>query len=337
MWNGSQPSAARGVVLALVCSLTLVAACERQPDAGGGGSTQPDQLNVVATTGMIADLAREIAGAHARVTQLIGPGVDPHLFSPTRDDVAALEAADVILYNGIHLEGRLNDALDSLRSGDRSVAAVAEAVAQEHLQPDEEDPQQFDPHVWMNVMLWARTAEAVAEVLSKADAAHAEIYAQNLATYRDDLVALDAYAKERMATIPEAQRLLITAHDAFGYLGSAYGIEVRGIQGLSTEAEAGLQHIRELVDLLVERQISTVFVESSVPSKNVEALIEGAAARGHTVTLGGELFSDATGPAGTYEGTYIGMIDHNVTMIVRGLGGEAPAGGMQGKLSAEQE
>jgi manganese/zinc/iron transport system substrate-binding protein len=185
----------------------------------------------------------------------------------------------------------------------------------------------------MDAAGWQQVVQVVVATLSEYDPEHAAEYAANAAVYQAELVKLDAYAKARVQTIPEQQRLLVTAHDAFNYFGRAYGLELLGIQGISTESEPGLDDINRLVDTLIERQIQAVFVESSVPEKNVRALIEGAKSRGHEVTVGGELYSDAMGQAGTYEGTYIGMIDHNVTTIVRALGGDAPQAGMQGKLT----
>jgi manganese/zinc/iron transport system substrate-binding protein len=186
----------------------------------------------------------------------------------------------------------------------------------------------------MDVQGWIQAVAVVAEALSEFDPAHAAFYKTNAEAYTARLTDLDAYAKRVLASIPENQRVMITAHDAFNYLGRAYDLEVVGIQGISTESEAGLKDINRIVGLLVDRKVPAVFVETSVSDKNVKALIEGAGARGHTVKIGGTLFSDAMGKAGTYEGTYIGMIDHNVTTITRALGGEAPAGGMLGKLRA---
>jgi manganese/zinc/iron transport system substrate-binding protein len=185
----------------------------------------------------------------------------------------------------------------------------------------------------MDVQGWMKAVLVVADAMVAFDPTHAEAYRQRAAAYQERLKRLDVYAKTAIASIPDGQRVLVTAHDAFNYMGRAYGIEVMGIQGLSTESEAGLKDINRLVDTLVDRRIPAVFVETSVSDKNVKALIEGAASRGHRVIIGGELFSDAMGPSGTYEGTYEGMIDHNVTVITRALGGSSPAAGMQGKLT----
>jgi manganese/zinc/iron transport system substrate-binding protein len=179
-----------------------------------------------------------------------------------------------------------------------------------------------------------RAVGVVGEALAGFDPEHADGYRERAAAYTTRLEALDAYARQVLGSIPEGQRVLVTAHDAFNYMARAYGLEVRGVQGISTESEAGVKDIEDLVGFLVERRIPAVFVETSVSDKNVRALVEGARARGHQVVVGGQLFSDAMGTAGTYEGTYIGMIDHNVTTITRALGGEAPEHGFQGKLAS---
>jgi manganese/zinc/iron transport system substrate-binding protein len=217
------------------------------------------------------------------------------------------------------------DVLVGVASKGKLVKAVTEAILEEtdYLLDKDDGSAYTDPHVWMDVSGWLRAIPVVAETLAVYDPENAEAYHSKAAVYAEQLEALDAYAKEAMSTIPESQRVLVTAHDAFQYLGRAYGIEVRGIQGMSTESEAGVRDLEDLVAFIVERQIPAVFVESSVADKNVRALVEGARARGHDVIIGGSLFSDAMGQTGTYEGTYIGMIDSNVTTITNALGGQA--------------
>jgi manganese/zinc/iron transport system substrate-binding protein len=219
----------------------------------------------------------------------------------------------------------MTDVLVRVASTGKPVKAVTEAILDQtdYLLEKDDGSEHTDPHVWMDVSGWLRAVPVVAETLSAYDPANAEVYQANATAYIAKLEALDAYAKEAMETIPEEQRVLVTAHDAFQYLGRAYGIEVRGIQGVSTESEAGVRDLEELVDFIVERQIPAVFVETSVADKNVRALVEGARARGHDVVIGGSLYSDAMGEPGTYEGTYIGMIDRNVTTITNALGGVA--------------
>jgi manganese/zinc/iron transport system substrate-binding protein len=292
-----------------------------------------ERHKITATVGMVADIVRQVAGGLADVTNIIGEGVDPHLYKPTRSDVAALMSADAIFYNGLMLEGKMADTLVKVATSGKKVYAVTELLDEKDLLEPASLAGHFDPHVWMDVSAWSKAVEAVALALSGFDPKNAPTYRANADRYRQELDALHAYVKTVIATIPREHRVLITAHDAFNYFGRAYDIEVRGIQGISTESEAGLQDITRLVDLIVERKIRAVFVETSVADKNVRALIEGAKASGHEVRIGGSLFSDAMGKAGTYEGTYIGMIDHNATVITRALGGHAPPRGMNGKLT----
>ena len=292
-----------------------------------------EPLRVVATTSMIADAARQIAGERAEVVALMGPGVDPHAYRQTRSDIARAVRADLVLWHGLYLEAQLEEFLDALAAR-RPVVAVGEAVPRELLRGHDGYRNRFDPHIWMDPKLWRHVVVAVRDALIAHDSAGEAVYRVNTETHLADIDRLVAYARHVLTTVPRDQRALISAHDAFNYFGAAYDIEVVGIQGISTEAEAGLRHIRSLVDLIVERRVKAVFVESSVSDRNIRALVDGAAAAGHRVSVGGQLFSDAMGVPGTYEGTYIGMIDHNVTTIVRALGGSAPARGMQGRLGA---
>ena len=292
---------------------------------------------IVTTTAMIGDPVRHVVGDRGTVESLMGEGVDPHLYRPSRSDVARLTRADFIFFNGLNLEPQMEPALHRIADTGKPVVAAAEAVDVSHLLSSQDYAGHFDPHVWMDPGLWVAVAEAARDTLSAADPAGVESYAANAAAYSEQLLALRRYAEDTLSTVPAESRVLVTAHDAFNYFGRAYGFEVIGIQGISTESEAGLRRIEELVDLLVDRQIPAVFVESSVSERNVQALVDGAAARGHRVRIGGQLFSDAMGPHGTYEGTYIGMIDHNVTTIARALGGAAAPTGMNGQLAAVAE
>lgn len=301
--------------------------------AASGPAFARDLPKVVATTGMIADLARRIGGARVDVQALMGPGIDPHSYRQTRSDVAALARADLVLWHGLYLEAQMEELLLDL-GRKRAVVAVAEALPKDRLREKGDGSSHYDPHVWMNPRLWAGVIEPVRDALSSLDPAGSVTFAMNAQDARAEFERLAIYADTMIGSIPEKARLLVTAHDAFGYFGDAFGIEVEGIQGMSTESEAGLARIEALVKTLVDREVGAVFVESSVPARNVRALIEGAAARGRKVVIGGELFSDAMGPEGTYEGTYPGMIDHNVTLIARALGGTAPARGMRGQLTA---
>lgn len=292
-----------------------------------------DSYTIVTTVGMIEDIARHIAGDRAEVIGLMGSGVDPHLYKPTRSDIRRLMDADVIFYNGLLLEGKMADALIRAATGGKKVYAVTELLNEgDLLLEPEEFEGHYDPHVWMDPLAWIAAAEVIKEKLGLYDPEGKEVYRANRKAYAEQLQELDAYAQRVLTSVPEEQRVLVTAHDAFNYFGRRYGYEVVGIQGLSTESEAGVRDIENLVDLLVDRKIRAVFVESTVSERNIKALIAGAKSRGHEVIIGGELFSDAMGNADTYEGTYIGMIDHNVTTIARALGGDAPELGMNGKL-----
>ncbi len=287
---------------------------------------------VTTTVGMVNDIVKNVAGDKANVKAIMGPGVDPHLYKPTRDDVSAMMRADVVFYAGLLLEGKMSDTLIKV-ARNKPVYAVTELIDEKYLLEPVDFAGHYDPHVWMDASAWAKCAEVAGKSLGEYDPKNAALYRTNAATYAEQCAKLHEYAKRSAASIPENSRVLITSHDAFNYFGRAYGLNVMGVQGLSTESEAGLQRINHLVDFIVKNRVKAVFVESSVSPKNIQALIEGAKARGHNVKIGGELFSDAMGADGTYEGTYIGMIDHNITLVTRGLGGEAPEGGMQGKLT----
>lgn len=290
-------------------------------------------LKVVATTGMIADTAMQVGGDAVDVQALMGPGVDPHAYRQTRTDIVAMGQADLVLWNGLYLEAQLEDVLQDIAAR-TPVRAVAEAVPEDMRVGHDDYEDRFDPHVWMDPALWSKVTLAVRDAMIEVAPEKEALFTENAANFLTEIAALGRYSDDVLASVPEPARVLITAHDAFNYFGEAYGFEVVGIQGISTESEAGLNRMTELVDMLVERGIASVFVESSVSDRSVRALIEGAAARGHEVRIGGELFSDAMGAPGTYEGTYIGMIDHNVTTISAGLGGVAPERGMNGRLSA---
>ncbi|MDX9912210.1 MAG: zinc ABC transporter substrate-binding protein [Phycisphaerales bacterium] len=291
--------------------------------AGGAGPARGDGPRVVATTSMIADAAREIAGDRGQVTGLMGPGVDPHLYKASPSDVRAMGSADLILYNGLHLEGRMADVIVRMASRHR-VVQVTESIDESLLREPAEFQGHYDPHVWFDVSMWSSAVARVRDTLIEADADGSAVYQARGDAYLGVLRELDAYVRATLATIPEERRVLVTAHDAFGYFGRAYGLSVRGIQGISTDSEASLRDINALVDELVQRRIPAVFIESSVPRKTIDALVEGCKARGHPIAIGGELFSDAMGDAGTPEGTYVGMVLHNVHAITRGLGGQVP-------------
>lgn len=320
----------RWLAMVLLAAIAALGGCGGDAETAAGPQRYP--IRVVCTVGMVSDIVRQVGGEKVDVKGLIGEGVDPHLYKATRDDVAALSRADIVFYSGLMLEGKLADTLVKIGQRKPAHAVTAKLDKQYLLFP--QSPQHPDPHVWMDPAAWSQAVGAVAEALSAFDPANAATYEQNARAYRAEIDKLSEYGTRVLASVPSQRRILITSHDAFGYFGRAFGLEVMGVQGLSTESEAGLQDIQRLIELLVSRNVQAVFVESSVPEKNIRALIEGTQARGKKVTIGGSLYSDAMGPTGSYEGTYIGMIDHNITTIARALGGDAPAGGMQGKLKA---
>ena len=279
------------------------------------------QMNVVCTTGMVGDLVRQVGGDRVKVTTLMIEGVDPHLFKPTRDDVARILKADLVFYSGLHLEGRMEETFEKLSSKGKSITPVTSEIPEALLL---KEGAVVDPHVWMNPALWASCTKTVSDSLGKKDPEGAAIYAANATRYATQLQSLETTLRSLIATIPDDQRVLITAHDAFQYFAKATGLTVMSIQGLSSSSEAGVADINRLVDAIVTHRIPAVFVESTLSEKNIQAVMEGAASRGFEVKLGGMLFADSMGKAGTPEGTYIGMIEHNVTTITQALGGRIP-------------
>jgi manganese/zinc/iron transport system substrate-binding protein len=292
----------------------------------------PTRLSIVTTTAMLADAVRMLAGDQVRVEALMGEGVDPHLYRPTRADIVKLTQADMVIAHGLGLEAQFRETFRQIARR-RAPVMAADSIPKDQLLKDEEVADKPDPHVWMDPKLWITVVRTVSEALASAETANRQKVTPDLAGTIARLEALATYAGQVLSSVAQERRMLVTAHDAFSYLARAYGFEVHGIQGLSTESEAGLRAIEATVELIVTRKIPAVFVESSVSDRNIRAVIEGAARRGHRVTIGAELFSDAMGRPGTYEGTYIGMIDHNVTAIARALGGTAPEKGMSGRLT----
>lgn len=319
----------RLAALSLLLGSWLVGCGESQTDETRSADTP---YTVVCTVGMVADVVRNVAGEHAQVVQLMEAGVDPHGYKPTRDDIVRLQQADVIFYSGLLLEGKLSSTLEKLSEA-KKVYAVTDGIPRDRLIAPEGGHGEHDPHVWMDASLWASTASVIAGKLAEHDPKNAETYRKNADAYAARCLQLFEWGKQVMATVPADQRVLVTSHDAFNYFGRAYQVDVMGVQGISTESEANVRDINQLVDTLVTRKVKAVFVESSVAPKNLQAVIEGAKSRGNTVTIGGELFSDAMGTTGTYEGTYLGMIDHNITTVVKALGGQVADKGWQGKLN----
>ena len=304
-----------GLSLVIICSAVL--GCASKKDTHQGAAV-PKKLHVVATTSIVADTVKNIGKGALTVEALMDPGVDPHLYKASPGDIAKMNKADLILYNGLHLEGKMSDVLEKL-GRKKSTYAIAQPISKEKLMFPSVGEGLPDPHVWMDVKLWAETIEPLAQKLGELDPENQPAYIKNAEDYKKHLEQLDQGSRQKVQTIPDGQRVLITAHDAFRYFGRAYGVQVLGVQGISTESEAGLKEINNLVSLIVKHHLPAVFIESSVSPKNVEALLEGAKSKGATVKLGGELYSDALGEKSTPEGTYIGMIRHNVKTIVEAL------------------
>ena len=288
-----------------------VAATER-PDVSGR------KLRVVTTTSMVTDLVENVAGERADVSGLMGPGIDPHVYKASEGDVMTLAEADVIFYNGLHLEAKMADVLERIEGHIETVPVTA-GIPREELLGSPQFAGAYDPHVWFDVRLWMEAARQVRDSLVELDPAHAEVYRENARAYLAELEDLDRDVRELVERVPRERRVLITAHDAFNYFGQAYGFEVRGLQGISTAAEAGAADVQALADFIAERRIPAIFVESSVPQQTIRAVEEAVRSRGFDVEIGGQLYSDAMGDAGTPEGTYPGMVRHNVETIVTAL------------------
>ncbi|MFE6168705.1 metal ABC transporter solute-binding protein, Zn/Mn family [Viridibacillus arvi] len=287
--------------------------------AGCSTKKENDKPVVVTTISQIADAVSVIAGDRVEVKALMGPGVDPHLYKATQGDLSKLESADVIFYSGLHLEGKMLDVFEKMQENDKTVKAISESIEEEKLLGNEMDAKLYDPHVWFDIDIWKTAVHQITDTLSEKYPEYKKEFSENEAIYFKELDDLSTYAKQRIDEIPLNQRVLVTAHDAFNYFGRSLNIEVRGLQGLSTESEYGLKDVRDVVDFLVGNNIKAVFIESSVSDKAMKAVIDGAKEKGQNVKIGGELYSDAMGKEGTEQGTYIGMYKHNVDTIVNSL------------------
>lgn len=293
--------------------LILLAGCTGKP------APETDQrISIVTTTGMIADAARNVAGELASVTELIGPGVDPHLYKASQGDLEKLTGADVVFYNGLHLEGKMGEVLEKLGKR-KPVVAVAADIPDSLLRTAPGFAGAHDPHIWFDVILWKHAVQAVGDFLSKQYPEQDSTFRSNTARYLSRLDSLDAAIRTRLQEIPAQQRVLITAHDAFGYFGQAYGMEVRGLQGISTLSEFGLRDVTAMVQFIIDRKIKAIFVESSVSPRSIQAVVEGCKKKGWEVRIAASLYSDAMGAAGTPEGTYTGMVMANVNNITEAL------------------
>ena len=303
-------------VLLMACfSVILAAGCGGAGEAGEG---EGGKIRATTTTTMITDLVRQIGGDQVEVTGLMGPGVDPHLYKASQGDVSALREANVVFYNGLFLEGQMEDILE--KTGEQKpTVQVSGDIPEEELLDSPQYEGQFDPHVWFDAMLWRTTVDPVVEQLSELDPEGASEFEQRGEEYKRQIDELDSFVEEEISSIPEEQRVLVTAHDAFNYFGRRYGMEVRGLQGISTEAEAGSRDVQELADFLADNEIKAIFIESSVPPQTIEAVQDAARNRGWELEIGGELYSDAGGDEGTEAETYTGMFRENVETITEAL------------------
>ncbi|MFP4470338.1 MAG: metal ABC transporter solute-binding protein, Zn/Mn family [Bacteroidota bacterium] len=306
-------------ILILIATVSVaLLSCNRSVRTGEE-KTSIDKPEVVATTTMIADVVKQIGGEHIEVHGLMGPGIDPHLYKATESDVSRLFSADMIFYNGLHLEGKMGEVFEKMEQQGKQSFAIAEALPETELIPVEDSEEQYDPHVWFDISNWKKVARYVADALSINDPPNKESYMKNLKEYLSQLDSLGDFVQQRIGEVPVENRLLVTAHDAFEYFGKAYNFEVIGLQGISTSSEAGAADVRELAGLIAERKIPAIFIETSVPHRNIEALKEAVRSRGFEVKTGGVLYSDALGSPDSEAGDYIGMYKHNVVTITDAL------------------
>lgn len=301
------------VALAILCGAFFLAGCNPKKETEGN-----QKIKIVTTTGMIKDAVANIAGDKAEVIALMGPGVDPHLYKATQGDLEKLTSADIVFYNGLHLEGKMGEVLEKLGHRKPVIAITAE-IPDSLLRTVPGFQGTHDPHIWFDVSLWREAVKSISGFMAGYDTAQSEFYKSNAQRYLSQMDSLHNAIQVSLKEIPETQRVLITAHDAFGYFGDAYGVEVRGLQGISTVSEFGLRDVTELVNFIIERKIKAIFVETSVSEKSINAVIEGCQQKGWNVKIGGSLYSDAMGADGTPEGTYIGMVHKNVFTIVEAL------------------
>ena len=307
--------------------LSILAGCTSQTKTAKETNTNKDTINVVCTTGPVADILRNLGGKRLNVIGLMGPGVDPHLYRASTADVERLHDADMIFYNGLHLEGRMADMFETMAKR-KPTSAVTQSLVDENSPKLRKPPEfegYFDPHVSHDPKLWAECVKYVAKVLGEKDASHRELYEKNAEAYLKQLDETDAYCREQLKTIPEAQRALVTVHDAFNYFCQAYGLTSMPLKGVSTEDEVTIGRMDEVIQFLVDRKIKAVFVESAAAPQIVEALIEPCRKAGHEVNIGPKpgveyvLYADALGPAGSGADNYVGMIKANVDTIVSAL------------------
>ncbi|WP_347550935.1 zinc ABC transporter substrate-binding protein [Pseudalkalibacillus hwajinpoensis] len=303
-----------GYLLGLSLFVLILSGCNSTETDKKSGDT----VKVTTTIGQIGDIVKNIGKEHVTVESLMGPGIDPHLYKASQGDITKLSNADIIFYNGLHLEGKMGDIFAKMKS-EKPTHPVAEAIPEDMLLVDQANSAAVDPHVWFDIELWKYAVEEVRDGLIEYDPENEADYVKNTEAYLEELTTLQKEAQEQINEIPEESRVLVTAHDAFQYFGQAYGMEVKGLQGLSTDSEYGLRDVQNLVKVLADRNIKAVFIESSISERSINAVVEGAREKGHEVEIGGELFSDAMGAKGSPEGTYTGMYRHNIETIVKAL------------------
>jgi len=287
--------------------------------SAGQNKTEKGPLNIVTTTSMITDMVKEIGGSAVNVNGLMGAGVDPHLYKASEGDVNKLFKADMVIYSGLHLEGKLVEVFENMEHQHIKMVAITDTIDRKLLISSALFASNYDPHVWFDISLWKAASAYVAQKLSTADPENRNLYNTNLNRFLSKLDSTEKVIREKISSLPSEKRILITAHDAFNYFGKAYGFEVLGLQGISTATEAGVKDVQNLANYIVEHKVKAIFVESSVPKRNIEALQEAVRSKGFDVVIGGTLFSDALGNPGTAEGTYSGMIIFNVNTIVDAL------------------
>ena len=277
-----------------------------------------EKPKIVATTGMVADAVENLLGDQVELKTLMGPGVDPHLYKASQGDMNLLANADIIVYSGHHLEGKMIEVLHKIAKT-KPVIPLAEYIWENRLQRSNDGKGAIDPHLWMDINSWKLGVNGLSDTLQKLLPNKAAFITSNFKTYTDTLEKVGFEIELAIASIPKTQRVLITSHDAFRYYGLAYGIEVKGLQGISTVSEYGLQDVSNMVNFIISRKIKSVFIESSISSKSLQAVIEGCKSKGYNINIGGSLYSDAMGPKGSPYGTYKGMLRHNTYTIVNAL------------------
>ncbi|MBB6448395.1 manganese/zinc/iron transport system substrate-binding protein [Geomicrobium halophilum] len=301
----------------VITSIGLLVACNDE-ETETATIEDGDVVQVTTTTSQIHDIVENVGGERVESTPLMGPGVDPHVYQASQGDIQLLNEADILFYNGLNLEANMVDMMDDLGT-EKPVYALGESIPDTELKEDEEEAGKPDPHIWFDIDLWSHAVEEVRDGLIALDPDHESEYTENADEYLDELAELQEWANQEVEKVDEESRVLVTAHDAFQYFGDTMGFEVLGLQGLSTDAEYGLNDVQQIIDVMIEQDVGAIFAETSVSDSSVQAVIEGAGQRGHEVEHGGELYSDAMGEPGTEEGTYIGMYRSNVNQIVDAL------------------